>query len=67
MIKEYPKFYEYLSYIFFFPAAISGKISFYELKISPQGPVYDYHDYKQFMEQTGRYKSIPNSFKPAMY
>ena len=58
-IKEMPSIVEYLSFVFF---CCSGVV----------GPVFEYSDFKNFMELTGNYKDLPRgkngfaTFVPAM-
>ena len=49
-IKEMPSVIEYLSFVFF---CCSGVV----------GPVFEYSDYKNFMELTGNYKEMPRGYK----
>jgi len=45
-----PSFYEYLTYIFFFPCCVCG-------------PSFDYKDFIDFIEEKGNYENVPFSIK----
>ena len=52
-VKKLPSVLEMASYVYFCSACICG-------------PFFEYSDYVQYIEETGRYKNIPSTFKPAL-
>lgn len=48
-----PSFYEFFSYIFFYPSALAG-------------PAFDYCDFDNFMNKTGVYRVIPSTYKETL-
>ena len=52
-IQEFPSFFDFISYLYFCGAAISG-------------PFYEYKDFMQMIRKEGDFKNVPSTFKPAM-
>ena len=52
-IKEIPSFFDFMSYLYYCGAAISG-------------PWYEYKDFMDMIHQRGDFKSIPSTIKPGL-
>ena len=52
-IEQVPSFFDFMSYLYFCGAAISG-------------PWYEYKDFKQMISKEGDFKDIPSTVKPAL-
>lgn len=52
-IEEIPSFFDFISYLYFCGAAISG-------------PFYEYKDFHQMMAREGHYKDVPSTLKPGL-
>lgn len=52
-IEKIPNFFQYISYIYFFPSSVTGTS-------------FDFRDYQNFIEREGRFKKIPNSLIPSL-
>ena len=52
-IEEIPSFFDFISYLYFCGAAISG-------------PWYEYKDFKQMINKEGDFKDVPSTWKAAI-
>ena len=52
-VQEFPTFFEYMGYLYFCGAAISG-------------PFYEYKDFIQMIRKEGDFKNVPSTTKPAL-
>ena len=52
-VEEFPSFFDFISYLYFCGAAISG-------------PFYEYKDFIQMIRKEGEFKNVPSTTKPAL-
>ena len=52
-MQEVPSFFDFMSYLYYCGAAISG-------------PWYEYKDFKQLIHKEGDFKEIPSTILPAL-
>ena len=52
-MQEVPSFFDFMSYLYYCGAAISG-------------PWYEYRDFKQLIHKEGDFKEIPSTILPAL-
>ena len=52
-IEQFPSFFDYISYLYFCGAAISG-------------PFYEFKDFIQMIRKEGNFADVPSTWKPAV-
>ena len=52
-VEEIPSFFDFMAYLYFCGAAISG-------------PFYEFKDFQQMMAREGDFKDVPSTLKPGL-